>query len=173
MYKILTIGGREYRLEYTMEAALSNECVETLVNFVGKTVAAENIGEMTKGLSEEKQRQVMEIAMKETLSSLTELPQTAITVFYAGLLEHHGPEGDRTVTTKREAKELIKTFFEEHKDDGTDNFFDVINICMEQINEDGFFKRIGLEKMFSQAEEKQKKPRKTPQDHKRASVKQS
>lgn len=173
MYKIMEIGGVEYRLEYTMEAALYSECVETLVDFVGKTVAAQNLSELTSGLEEEKQRQVMEMAIKQSISSLTELPQTAITVFYAGLLEHHGVEGDGTVLNKKDAKALVKQYFAEHAEDGTDNFFDLINICMEQINEDGFFKRIGLEKMLSQ-EQAEKKPKKTPQDHKRkASVKQS
>lgn len=173
MYKIMEIGGVEYRLEYTMEAALYNECVEALVDFVGKTVAAQNLSELTDGLEEEKQRQVMEMAIKQSISSLTELPQTAITVFYAGLLEHHGPEGDGTVLNKKDAKALVKQYFAEHVEDGTDNFFDLINICMEQINEDGFFKRIGLEKILNQ-EQAEKKPKKTPQDHKRkTSVKQS
>lgn len=174
MYRIIEIGGIEYKLEYTMEAALYNECVETLVDFVGKTVMPQNLPEMTKGLNPEEQQRLIDLAIKDALSSITDLPNTAVTIFYAGLLEHQGPEGTNIIKSKRDAKALVKQYFEDHKDDGTDNFYDLINICMEQINEDGFFKRTGLEKILNQEQEPEKKTRKTPQDHKRkVSAKQS
>ena len=40
MYKILEIGGKEYKLEYTIEASLYDECVERLIKFLGKTLGA-------------------------------------------------------------------------------------------------------------------------------------
>ena len=34
MYKILTIGGEDYKLEYTIEAALYSDCVAKLSKFL-------------------------------------------------------------------------------------------------------------------------------------------
>ena len=44
MYKMLNIGGKDYKIEYTMEAALCNECVEETTNLLVEmgTASSEN-----------------------------------------------------------------------------------------------------------------------------------
>jgi len=90
--------------------------------------------------------------MNKLKSTITNIPRTAITLFYMGLLEHHGEDGDGTVTSFGDAKRLAKQYYIDHAEDGTDTPVDLINLCLEQMGEDGFFKRTGLEKVFSGAQ---------------------
>lgn len=105
------------------------------------------------------------------IMSMSDIPQTTLTMFYAGLLEHHGTEGDQSVPDKKAAKELIKKYFEEHKEDETGNFYGVMELMIEVMTDDDFFKQIGLEQMVKNAQT-EKKP-KAPQDHKKKVVKTS
>lgn len=159
MYKVLTIGGNEYKLEYTIEASLYDECIEKLVAFFGNTFGGANEEEITKDMDEEQKMEVRKLLLKNSISGIGNLPQTALSVFYAGLLEHHGSEGDKSIKSKRDAKELVRTYFKEHTEDGKDNFFDLLTICLEQMVEDGFFKRTGLEKIVARSEAEPKKNR--------------
>ncbi len=170
MYKILPIGGKDYKLEYTVEASLYGDCTEALIDFFGKAFGTSNAEELTEGMSEEQKIAVRQALLKNSISGISNLPQTALTVFYAGLLEHHGPEGDGKVTTKAEAKELVRQYFEDHKDDGTGNFFDLMFICVEQMGEDVFFDKTGLSKVLGAGQTAQKSL-KRPQDHKKPSGK--
>lgn len=95
---------------------------------------------------------------------MSNIPQTALTIFYAGLMEAHGNhlKGDGSVPDIQTAKSLIAQFMKEHKDDEYGNFYGVMQMCIEQMGEDGFFDLVGLNAM---ANTKPKKQRKTPQDH--------
>lgn len=145
MYKQINIAGEEFKLEYKFEASLHSECVESVIKLMG-------------GLSTGDGSSVANIA-----HHIGNLPITAMHVFYAGLLEHHGQEGDRRVTTLKDAKILMVKYFKEHADDESGNFYGLLDICMDQMGEDGFFKLIGLESL-TQSEQK---PAKAPQDHKK------
>ena len=147
--RILKIGDKDYKLEYTIEASLYDECTE-------------KVTEMMFSLAEAQGKE----SIKEFVHSMKNIPQTTLTMFYAGLLEHHGEDGDGTVLTKKDAKKLIKQYFEEHADDDTGNFYGIMGILMEQMGEDGFFKQIGLQQM----NQTEKEP-KQPQDHKKKTAK--
>lgn len=153
MYKVLNIGGKDYCLEYTIEASLYSDCTEKLVDFFGKTAATANIDQMTDGLSEEEKSKVQKEVLENQIKGLSNIPNTAMTLFYAGLIQYHGKRGDRTVMSIDDAKDIIARYFYEHQEDGTDNFYDVLTMCMDQMAEDGFFKRVGLEKVMAQSEE--------------------
>ena len=43
MYKTLTIGGKDYKLEYTIEASLYGDCIEKLITFISKTAGATEV----------------------------------------------------------------------------------------------------------------------------------
>lgn len=157
MYKVLNIGSQEYKLEYTIEASLCEECTEKLIYFLGNTIGSTQV--LTDEMTDEEKEKATTTIIKNSISGISNLPQTALSIFYAGLLEHHGPSGDNTIRSKQDAKELVKTYFREHEEDGTDNFYDLLMICLEQMGEDGFFKRTGLEKMLAQNEETPNKNR--------------
>ena len=145
MYKTIKIGNEEYKLEYSFEASLYGECVDAVMTIITK---------MSEG------------DPQKTIEGMSNLPMTAITVFYAGLLEHHGLEGDKRVPNFATAKRLAKEYILSLGENG--NFYDLFSMCIDQMGEDGFFKRTGLEAMMSPGEEEdaQELP-KVPQDHKR------
>lgn len=142
--KILEIDGKDYKLEYTIEASLYEDCTEKVTTLMFDVSDAEG-----------------ENGIKSVISAMTNIPQTSLTMFYAGLLEHHGECGDRTVLSKNDAKILLRKYFDEHKEDETGNFYGMMELLLTQMGEDGFFKQIGLEQMT-----RPQKPVKKPQDHK-------
>lgn len=148
----LNIGGKDYNIEFTIEASLYNECTEKVTNLMVSIGEAQDKADI-----------------KSVLSSMSDIPQTTLTMFYAGLLEHHGGDvGDGTVNSMRDAKLLIRKYFDEHKEDDKGNFYSVMEMLIEQMGKDGFFKQIGLEQMMKKGS---KRPVKVPQDHKKKSVK--
>lgn len=153
--KIININGIDYKFEFTIEASLYNECTEKVVGFMASIMEGQEKG---KGF-------------REIIETMSDIPKTALTMFYAGLLEHHGPESytAHPVHTMKDAKVLIKKYFDEHKEDGTGNFYDVMQIMIDTMADDGFFKQIGLEQMM--AEEPEKNQPKKPQDHKKKATK--
>lgn len=156
MYKLLSIGGKDYKLEYTIEASLYADCVSKLTNLMTDIDAAENNSDI-----------------KNIIRGISNIPQTALTLFYAGLMEAHGThsDGDGKVPDLETAKRLISQYIKEHSNDETGNFYGIMQMCIEQMSEDGFFKLIGLEAMTNAVTEKAKKVAKMPQDHKRPSGK--
>lgn len=142
MYKSLNIDGNEYKLEYSIEASLYADCVSSLTGLMADMEEAGNDNNV-----------------KKMLSGMSNIPQTTLTIFYAGLIEAHGthPNGDGKVPDIQTAKGLIAEYIKEHKDDETGNFYGVMQMCIEQMNEDGFFNLLGLEAM----NEAGQKPKKT------------
>ena len=135
----LNIGEKEYTLEYTFEAVASEECIKKTLDLFSNL-----------------ENEEMEIGEK-----MSSLPNTVITLFYCGLLENHSD----VVTDKQVARELLKQYFKENKEDENATFYGVMMQIVEQMGIDGFFKQIGL------TEESPKKEPKTPQDHKKKTTK--
>jgi len=133
----LTIGGKEYTFTYTVDASLCEECVEKTTGLM-----------MQIGMAQD------EKDLRKMVSGIANVPTTALSMFYAGLLEHHGSgrDGDKSVRSKEDALDLIKQYFAENPDDENANFYGLLTMILGQMGDDGFFKTIGLEAMFSQAE---------------------
>lgn len=145
----IKIGNKNYKLEYTIEAALYKDCAETVINFMSNVANAENKNEI-----------------KEVLSATIDVPNTCMTCFYAGLLENHGEE----VTSLVDAKQLIKVWFKENQDNEKGNFYGLFMELLEIMGEDGFFKQLGLTQLVNEAEEATENA-KIPQDHKKKQTK--
>lgn len=156
MYKILNIGGKDYKLEYAVEASLYADCTTKLVEFLGTAYGSAEVAKNIGKAKTDSQIDAAKTAIHESLQNIANIPDVALTLFYAGLMEHHGYDGEGNVTSMREAKNLVKQYFKEHEDDDQGDFFSLLQICIEQMGEDGFFKRIGLEKMFGQSNPDQK-----------------
>ncbi|MCB7336327.1 hypothetical protein LI010_19930 [Enterocloster aldenensis] len=152
MYKVMKIGGKDYKIEFAVEAALYDGCISATMELIGGIAIAAS-----------------EKEIKGIIAGMANIPQTALTLFYAGLMEHHGDSGDRTVLQIADAKQLIIQYFKEHPGD---SFYDVMNLMMDQMGEDGFFERVGLEKMMEKyfpeamVEKDTKAVATIPQDHK-------
>ena len=145
----IKIGNKNYKLEYTIEAALYKDCAETVINFMSNVANAENKNEI-----------------KEVLSATIDVPNTCMTCFYAGLLENHGEE----ITSLSDAKQLIKAWFKENQDNEKGNFYGLFMELLEIMGEDGFFKQLGLTQLVNEAEEATENA-KIPQDHKKKQTK--
>lgn len=146
MYKIININKKGYKLEYSLEASLYPESTEKLLELISST-DAENENDKIKNI----------------IKGMSNVPQTTLHMFYAGLLEHHGTgsDGDGTVTSIEDAKVLLKQYISENKT----NFYAVMEMIMGQMAEDGFLDLIGLNDMIQTEEEEPKKTPKVPQDH--------
>lgn len=173
MYKVLNIGGKDYKLEYTIEASLYEDCVETMMNLFGSIAVASDPEKTMKGLKGEN-RERAEKGIATALKKQTfGIPKIALTLFYAGLMEHHGTGrfGDGTVLSKEDAKRVVYQYFDEHKEDGEDTFADILSICINQMMEDDFFRRTGLEKLLTQNADIGKKNRTQRRAEKKVSEK--
>ena len=137
--KVLTIGDKEYTLEYSFAAAECKDCVEK----VFKMISGSYIGRHGAWGNEQESKSNMAEALADgTASMYAELPDTVITAFYAGLKENNA------VMNKTAAKDLLKQYFKENSEIGSFwDMFDLIKKCME---EDGFFKLTGMDKMLEE-----------------------
>lgn len=145
MYKLLKIGGKEYKLEYSIEASLYDDCVKGVMNTLLAT---------SGGINQ---------TAEEMISGMANIPSTALTIFYAGLMQYHGThsDGDGTVPDLATAKKIAVQFLQEHKDDEQGTFYGIFAMCIEQMEEDDFFKLTGLEALMENIN-KAVKPKRTP-----------
>lgn len=142
--KTLNINGKEYKLEYSFEAAEHKDTVQKMFKVLsGAYLVKANNGNvadtMIEGVSE----------------MVADIPHIVKTAFYSGLLENHG-------VTEPEAYELMKAYIKENKV-SFNGLFEDIKTCME---DDGFFELSGLTEMMQKMCESMNTP-KTPQDHKK------
>ncbi len=159
MYQVLSIGGKDYKLEYTIEAALYQDCIESMMRFFGNVYGAGAIEDITKDVPDDQKNNLARTMLKNGMSEIINIPNVALTVFYAGLMEYHGPSGDNTVTSKDDAKKIVRNFFLDHKEDGNGNFYDLLSICIRQMGEDGFFEQTGLTKVLSNITKSEEAPK--------------
>lgn len=152
MYKVLNIGGKDYKLEFSIEASLYADCVSELTNILTDVGIA--------GIQKD---------VKMIISGISNVPKATLSMFYAGLMEAHGthPDGDGKVPDINTAKKLITQYIKEHSEDGLGNFYNIMQMLIAQMEEDGFFKLIGLETLTEKMMDASKKPK----ENKKASEK--
>lgn len=164
----LPANGKEYTVEFTFEAAESNVVQKAFDYFSGafmlkgiKTTKSDD--EMT----DEEKIQTRVNQMDAMIGGISAMPSLAIDFLYMGLLEHHGSneDGDGTVKCREDAKRVYKQFCKENPEDERATQFGLFESLKEQMETDGFFKRIGLEQIMKNMN--QPEPMKTPQDHKK------
>lgn len=142
--KKITIDNKEYTFEFTIEASLYDDCTKSVMDIFVK-------GGMVSSAAQDAD---IEGATEFLIQTISNLPQKALTLFYAGLLEHHGSEGDGSVKSKNDAKIILKKYIEEQKK----SFRDVLGEMMEQMAEDNFFDLIGLNQITTDITEEMTSP---------------
>lgn len=128
--KRITIEKKEYTFEFTIEASLYDDCTKSIMDMFVK-------GGMVSGAANDAD---IDGAREYLIETIANLPQKALTLFYAGLLEHHGPEGDGSIQSKSDAKRLLATYLKE----SNKSFRDVLGDMMGLMADDNFFDLIGL-----------------------------
>lgn len=143
----LTIGGKEYTFKFSIEASLYSECTESVMNMFlsygeaqgemasAVDVASEDVARAKSGVVE---------AFRKTFANMANIPQTALTLFYAGLLEEHSD----AIRSKNDAKKLLGQYISE-LDEKDRNFYYVTNLMIEIMGEDHFFDLTGLTKILN------------------------
>lgn len=155
----IKVNGKEYNLEYTFEAAHDKKCVDVCwSHFSGANmIKGVALGEVDDGTIEQT------MTMDRLIGAMSDIPGTTLYLLYAGLLENHSDE----ITCEADAKAWYKQFCKENPDDEKAMDSEMLLAIKEQMEKDGFFKRIGLQDFLDQTQEEEK-PKK-PQDHKQKS----
>lgn len=135
--KNITINGKEYKIEYSIEASLYEDCTGCIMDYFI------NAG-MVEGAAESGDADRATNYLKKVVTSV---PNRTFTLFYAGLLEKQ-PD-----ITKEEAKALLKKYV----DESGKSFTDIMGDLLVIVEEDNFFEMIGLDKMFPSSNTKKKK----------------
>lgn len=128
--KKFTVDGKEYKLEYSFEAALDNDCVQNMFNMLTGAYVYKSLpnGEQVS------ENQGVVAAVEGFSRMFADTPRVCISAFRAGLKENH-PD-----VAEDEAKELMKRYMK-NKKLGFNDLFNEIVECMEK---DGFFKLTNL-----------------------------
>lgn len=119
--KEIIVNNKTYKLEFSIEASLCDECVEKVIDLIAGFGNAENS------------------SIADISKTISNLPKQTLTMFYASLLENHGNE----IKSTDDAKTILKTYIK----DNNSSFYDVLTMLIECMSDDGFFKQIGLEQM--------------------------
>jgi len=149
----ITIDGKEYTLKFSVAATLYNECIEAILNtFVTETKAT---------VANDPDNFVAEV-----ISGISNIPQKALTLFYAGLIEYHGTGkyGDKSVKSIEDARELLSKYIEENiSEDGKAGVTmrGVFAQMIEIMGEDNFFEIAGLNEMAESIANSSETPKKT------------
>ena len=157
--RLLTIGGNEYKVEFSFEAAEYKDCVDK----VFKVVSGGYI--MKSGITGKEDKSEMATAMMDgTADMFSDMASLSITCLYAGLLENNPVEDEKA------ARALFKQFVKENPDDERATFpgmYEFLKKCME---EDGFFKLTGLDKYLKDMSEAMEKAIKEAEKEKEQST---
>lgn len=161
----LLINGKERTIEFTFEAAES-ELLQTVFDYFSGAY-------MFKGIRDSGSELEQKVAqMDAMISGISAVPKMAIDLFYIGLLEHHGPCGDTTqdILSRDDAKMLYKAFGKENPENEISTQSGLFEALKKQMEEDGFFKRIGLEQMLEQMKPEEQPQPKISQEYKKKST---
>ena len=136
--KRITINKKEYTFKFSIEASLYDECTISVMDIFLK-------GGMAKGAMENED---VNSAMENLITTIANLPKKALTLFYAGLLEYHGTEGDKSIQSISDAKKLLADYLLEEKK----SFRDVLGEMIDLMADDNFFDLIGLNQITTDLE---------------------
>ena len=160
--KTIQISGKEYKLEYSFEAAEYRSVVQKMFNALsgGYILKHANLN------GNAGQENAAEAMLDGTAELISEIPHICVDAFYAGLLENNPVSMD-------EAKALMKSYMRENKL----SFNGLYREIQETMEDDGFFDLTGLREMLEEMnqamtgeEQKKKRAPKKPQDHQKKST---
>jgi hypothetical protein len=163
--KILTIDGKDYKVEFSFEAAEYKDCVDKAFKVVSGSYMARR-----SNFDKDDKQAMMEMMIDGTADMVSDLPVVVPSFLYAGLLENN------PIANEQEAKALFKQFIRENPNDVRASFYGMFTFLKECMEDDGFFKLTGLDKLVEQmnqeAEKEEEKSNsvKIPQDHKKKST---
>ena len=128
--KSITVDGKEYKLEFSFEAAEYKEFVKEMFDVISGAILVKNANDIENPTHED--------MIDGSASMIAEIPHICIEGFYAGLLEHNPvPQGEAKTLMKSYMKENNLSFMKLYKE---------LKQCME---DDSFFELSGLADMLN------------------------
>lgn len=155
--KTIQIGNEQYTLEFGFEAAENKAVVQRMFNALSMSY----IGKRLDLDGENSKVEIAAAMIDGTADLVSDMPFICKDAFYAGLLEHHNVDFEKS-------KELMKQYMKEKKM----SFKGLYEEIKETMEDDGFFDLTGLTEMVEDMNktEKEEKAPKIPQDHKKKST---
>lgn len=145
--KELTINGKDYKLEYSFEAAERKDFVGLMFRIVSGAALLDEAEDMENPTAKD--------MINGTVGMVADIPHICRIGFFVGLLENNSVSED-------EAKALMRTYMKE-TGIGYADLYEELRKCME---DDGFFDLSGITKMLKTMQENQKQA-KVPAGHKK------
>lgn len=142
--KILSIGNKEYTLEYTFKAAEHSKTVQKVFDVVSGAYILKQVQKVS-----DKEKGLTDAMLNGTSEMVGDIPNIVRTCFYSGLLENHS-------ITEDASYELMKAYMKEHKV-SFKKLFEDIKECMA---EDGFLELSGITEMLEEMNSKMATPNK-------------
>lgn len=152
----LHVNGIDYTVEYTFEAAES-EVVNRAFDFFSGAYMLRALPD-----SEISETEAKVNMLNASINAMADASKFTVDFLFMGLLEHHGRFGDMTqdILTRDDAKMMYKQFAKENQESELALHSGLFEALKKQMEEDDFFKRIGVEAMMTaisaSAEEKTK-----------------
>lgn len=133
----LKIGGKEYKIEFSFEAAEYKNCIDKFLKLM-------TTGYFSGDDAPEKPNKtdIVNAIIKETTEIVTSLPSVVTSCLYAGLLENNPVENEAA------AKELFKQFVKENPGDERSNYMGMLVFLGQQMETDGFLELTGLDQVI-------------------------
>lgn len=122
MKKIIAIGGRNYFIEYGIEATFYSDCSAAVMDYFLSLGSANVTGDI-----------------KKAMESICDIPRKCMHVFYAGLMQHNP-----SVNGLNDAKKLLVQYSEE----SGKTLHEIFNELLEQMGADNFLQKTGLDKFL-------------------------
>lgn len=132
--KIITIGEKDYKLEYSFEAVEYKELVKRVFKRISGLEFTENAKDMEAVKTSE--------FYDGMVNALSDTPNLCRIMFYGGLLENNP-------VSKEEAKALMKQYMKDNKL----SYIDMFNEMRDCMEDDGFFDLSGITGLMSNAAE--------------------
>lgn len=124
---ILTIGGKDYKIEYSFEAAEYKNCVDKAFKVISGAYMVRH-----GSFDEDDKPGMMGILIDGTADMVSDLPTMVLSFLYAGLLENN------PVADEQEAKALFKQFIKENSEDDRASFYGMFEFLKQCMEDDGF-----------------------------------
>lgn len=153
--RALQIGDEIKKIEFGFEATEQKEFNKILLDLLFDFVDAK-AGDTQEPEVKKTRAEIRKENIEKITTSITITPDTVLTMFHAGLLEHHGEYGDKTVTTREDARKYLKMYLTDKEAGEKRTYYSAMNFLMGQVIEDEYLDLIGITEMFSSVKPEKK-----------------
>ena len=154
--KALQFGDEIKKIEYSFEAAECKDFTRTLMEIMFDVVDAKADNDSQETATKKTREEIKKENIERLTTSIIATPDTVLTMFHAGLLEHHGEYGDKTVLKREDARKLLKAYLTDKTGEEQHTYYSMMSILLGQVAEDKFLDLLGVPMMISPVKHEKK-----------------